>query len=229
VEVVPDGGSAVYGADAVGGVINLITQRGFDGVDFNVREGFGDSYMSTDANITAGRRWSTGSAFITYGYSYHDGIYARDRDYVRDISYDATQPTTLGLGLGRGCGEGSIHDSAGNDHVIVNGAPQLANATPAQVQCDLSKFGMIYPEERRDSVFAGFTQKLNDWLTFDINAYYMNRQDDTDKGIGTSSISTTVGPSNAFYPGTAGLPPGNQTVYYNYQSLPGFDKTSHIE
>src|SRR5580700_9478594 len=33
VEIVPDGGSSIYGADAVGGVINFVTKRHFSGVD----------------------------------------------------------------------------------------------------------------------------------------------------------------------------------------------------
>lgn len=39
VEVLKDGASAIYGADAVAGVVNIITKKGFDGVQASVRYG----------------------------------------------------------------------------------------------------------------------------------------------------------------------------------------------
>ena len=39
VEVVPDGGSAIYGSDAVGGVVNLLLRKNFDGFEASLRFG----------------------------------------------------------------------------------------------------------------------------------------------------------------------------------------------
>src|SRR5690606_37716352 len=39
VEVLKDGASAIYGADAVAGVVNIITKQGFDGAELAVRYG----------------------------------------------------------------------------------------------------------------------------------------------------------------------------------------------
>ncbi len=44
VEVVPDGGSAIYGSDAIGGVINFITRKSFNGIGANARYGFAEDY-----------------------------------------------------------------------------------------------------------------------------------------------------------------------------------------
>ena len=65
VEVLRDGASSVYGADAVGGVVNIITKKDFDGLQFDVdggvsQHGGGDQYsfsgtvgVNTDrANVT---------------------------------------------------------------------------------------------------------------------------------------------------------------------------------
>lgn len=40
IEILSDGASAVYGSDAIGGVINIITRKDFDGIEF--RLGFGE-------------------------------------------------------------------------------------------------------------------------------------------------------------------------------------------
>src|SRR6202011_1324278 len=83
VEIVPDGGSAVYGADAVAGVINFITRSRFDGVAVDGHYGIADNYHQFDTNITAGRDWGTGSLYASYNYTQNDAIYGRDRDYVK--------------------------------------------------------------------------------------------------------------------------------------------------
>lgn len=55
VEVIPDGGSSLYGADAVAGVINFITRRRFDGVQVEGRYGFADNYYQFDVGATVGK------------------------------------------------------------------------------------------------------------------------------------------------------------------------------
>ena len=39
IEILADGASSVYGSDAIAGVINVITKKGFDGAEFNFRRG----------------------------------------------------------------------------------------------------------------------------------------------------------------------------------------------
>jgi iron complex outermembrane receptor protein len=55
VEIVTDGGSATYGSDAVGGVINFITRKRFDGVKVQAHYGFADDYYQLDAGAIVGK------------------------------------------------------------------------------------------------------------------------------------------------------------------------------
>ncbi len=57
IDVVPDGGSAIYGSDAVAGVINFITKSRFNGTQIDTRYGFADSYYEADVNVTVGKTW----------------------------------------------------------------------------------------------------------------------------------------------------------------------------
>lgn len=66
VEIVPDGGSSIYGSDAIGGVISFITRKRFDGVAARARYGFADNYYQFDTSVTAGKDWGSGSAYIAY-------------------------------------------------------------------------------------------------------------------------------------------------------------------
>lgn len=91
VEVVPDGGSAIYGSDAVAGVINFITRKDFKGIEADARYGFGETnYHTFDANVTAGHSWDTGNVFVSYNYSYNSTFFGRDRDYARMYPINVT-------------------------------------------------------------------------------------------------------------------------------------------
>jgi iron complex outermembrane receptor protein len=75
VEVVTEGGSATYGADAVAGVINFITRRKFDGVNVGGSFGFAKNYWQYDGSLTAGKTWENGSAYISYSYNKSDSLF----------------------------------------------------------------------------------------------------------------------------------------------------------
>jgi len=66
IEVLPDGASAIYGADAVAGVINIITRRDFIGAQTNVR--YGGSTEGGADEVTAsqllGKSWTGGTSFL---------------------------------------------------------------------------------------------------------------------------------------------------------------------
>src|SRR5262245_58114803 len=56
-EVVVDGASAVYGSDAVAGVVNLITRKKFDGAETSARYGSGDGIDQKIFSQSYGMTW----------------------------------------------------------------------------------------------------------------------------------------------------------------------------
>ncbi|WP_028110309.1 TonB-dependent receptor [Ferrimonas futtsuensis] len=84
IEVMTDGGSAVYGSDAVAGVVNIITKKGFEGL--TVSGGVGDRQHddgtnSSEFSILAGMSSDKGNLTVSYERQQRDGIYDKDRDY----------------------------------------------------------------------------------------------------------------------------------------------------
>ena len=57
VEVLKDGASAVYGSDAVAGVVNIVLRKDFDG--FEVSAGYGDVTTGSAAETSASAIWGT--------------------------------------------------------------------------------------------------------------------------------------------------------------------------
>lgn len=185
VEIVLDGGSSLYGADAVGGVINFITRKPFDGVEANARYGFGDSYQSSNVSLTAGKTWGSAGAFVSYDYGWHDELYGRDRDFVRRLDYQ------LGLPLDLTCGAGNVSIGAS-----VYALPNLTLGTGNR--CDLSDNRTFYPSEERHSVLAGFNFEPAGPIRFDFRAFYTHRENEGNGGPFTGTA--TIAPVNPFAP-----------------------------
>ncbi len=87
VEVLSDGASAIYGADAVGGVVNVITRKDFNGLETFVR--YGGSTEGGADEVTAsqllGKSWSTGNILLNYEYDDQQGLSALQRVYIPDL------------------------------------------------------------------------------------------------------------------------------------------------
>jgi iron complex outermembrane receptor protein len=83
VEVLKDGASAIYGSDAIAGVVNLITRRNFDGAEASTYLGQydqGDGDKQT-YSMTLGAHNDRGSVQFTAEYSKEDPVWARNRPY----------------------------------------------------------------------------------------------------------------------------------------------------
>jgi len=86
VEVITGGAAAVYGADAIAGVVNLILKKNFEGVQVNVQSGVtqeGDgNESSVNGLIGASFADGRGSVMIGADYSKRDVILSKDRNWV---------------------------------------------------------------------------------------------------------------------------------------------------
>ena len=84
VEVNLDGGSAIYGSDAIGGVINVVLKEGYEGLTFQGRIGSPSENGGDEksGSIVAGITGEKGSLMTVYEHDKKDIIYSRDRDYL---------------------------------------------------------------------------------------------------------------------------------------------------
>jgi iron complex outermembrane recepter protein len=85
IEIVTDGASAIYGSDAVGGVVNIILRSHFDGAESRVQYGSVSTGSMHDVQIgqTFGHDWSGGSAVLSYQYSDQTPLPASSRNYLQ--------------------------------------------------------------------------------------------------------------------------------------------------
>jgi iron complex outermembrane receptor protein len=83
IEVLKDGASAIYGSDAISGVVNVILKRDFEGLEFNVQtgvsgEGDGDE---TNLDVTIGSNSDRGNVVANIQYTNRGEASQADRDF----------------------------------------------------------------------------------------------------------------------------------------------------
>jgi len=91
IEVLKDGASAIYGSDAIAGVVNVITRRNYNGTELAAQYGSstkGDA-QTFDAQVTAGRSGELGNFVFSAGYFKQGDSWLRDRDWSQfALTYD---------------------------------------------------------------------------------------------------------------------------------------------
>lgn len=93
IEVLTDGASAIYGSDAVGGVVNFKMREDYDGAETRLRYGSATTGDLDEIQIgqTFGKAWGNGHALISYEYQKRDELDANDKAFTQD----AIDPTFL--------------------------------------------------------------------------------------------------------------------------------------
>jgi iron complex outermembrane recepter protein len=84
VEVLTDGASAIYGSDAVAGVVNFVLRKDYDGAETGVRYGSvtDGGLRELQAAQSLGMTWNAGGGLLAYEYNHRDALDARDREFA---------------------------------------------------------------------------------------------------------------------------------------------------
>jgi iron complex outermembrane receptor protein len=213
VEIVADGASAIYGSDAVAGVVNLILRRNVEGIEATARYGVGEDYTERQYGLIAGHDWGSGRATISFENGYHTALSGRDRDFFRgDL-------TAVGGGDYRVtlCNPGNITVS-GVSYAIPAGGVTAANRSALVAgtvnRCDNLKIADLVPRQNRNSMAFTFDQELTDSISIFGDGFATKRTFQNRNGGATATL--TVPSTNAFFVAPPGLTPANETVTYSY-------------
>ncbi|KMS56019.1 TonB-denpendent receptor [Novosphingobium barchaimii LL02] len=84
VEIVPDGASAIYGTDAVGGVVNVILKRNYEGATISSTIGGATSGgdFQQQYSVVAGKSWASGNVMAALSYDRNSEINSEDRTFT---------------------------------------------------------------------------------------------------------------------------------------------------
>ena len=101
IEVLKDGASAVYGSDAIGGVVNFILRENYQGAEFAVDYGISDrdDGERKGYSFTFGHTSDRGNITGGVNYNQFDAISSGDRDFSKTATYFSSGA----IGSGRVC------------------------------------------------------------------------------------------------------------------------------
>lgn len=216
-EVVTGGASAVYGSDAIGGVINFIMREDFEGIEARVTGAInseGDGF-ERDLTLTMGGNFDDGraNAVLSVGYFKRDPILTTDRSFSEQVIGDVTDANgnrVLGIGGSSFVPNGRF-TGVPFDPAVIAGIPGLDAALTAAGLNGLTGSGFISGDsglDQRPIVFPDdlFNYTIDNFLQipqerWTVNA--MTHYDVADKatmyldGMFTNS-ETTVAFASAF-------------------------------
>lgn len=191
IDILRDGAAAIYGSDAIGGVINIVLKDDYEGASFKATVGrpSGESGDENGFSVTVGSSGEKGSSLFVFEHKEWEGIRYGTRAPVLNANF--VEPYN----------RSSLYAPEGNYFPVdadgkKNGAWVAGNGSncPADRIVDLGAGGArcgyafldgknFSPARRKDSAFGNFTFNLSDSLTLQTELMALQ---DTTNTAGTS-------------------------------------------
>lgn len=196
VEVIADGASAIYGSDAVAGVINLIPRKGFDGAEVSYRVGAADGYWDYQVAGIVGGGWNGGHAVFAIDHVWNSALTGSERDFVSDdrrsfggangLVTTCARPGTLTIG-------GTAYQLPGGSGLGL----QRSALSPGSNLCDNAKNLALLPEMKRTSMYGYVEQSLGAVKLFG-QGFYSRRDSEAIQQITFNNV--VIPATNPFRP-----------------------------
>lgn len=83
IDILKSASSAIYGSDAVAGVVNIILRDDIEGVEVSAQSGISGESDREQHSVTvvSGGSWDKGNAWVAFGYDKDAGLVASERDF----------------------------------------------------------------------------------------------------------------------------------------------------
>ncbi|HET9626518.1 MAG TPA: TonB-dependent receptor, partial [Kofleriaceae bacterium] len=225
VEVLKDGASAVYGSDAIGGVVNIISRTDLDGSEATAYTGTsqrGDG-LTYDLSFATGMKSAKGHLMVSGGYQDQRPVFAADRAFSREpLAYDYKQRAEL-FGGSTTTPQGRInaraidadHDGHPDPGYVLCGTQ--ADGTPIQYctpdgkggfrpfdsEADLYNFRpetYLYTPSTRYNLYALGDYQLHPRARAFFEASYQNRKSDQQLASETFVDDATISADSIYNP-----------------------------
>ncbi|MBO9604131.1 MAG: TonB-dependent receptor [Novosphingobium sp.] len=201
IDIVADGGSALYGADAISGTVNYVMRAPFTGFEVYGQYGTADGQDSWQTTAIGGYDWGSGGIVVSYQHAHSDRLKASSRPNLYNDDF-----TPYG-------GPGSsTFSSPGN--IIYNGTSYAIPAGQDGSNLTLAEIGAAgsantqniwtgydaVPEFKRDQLAANFRQDITDGIEIYGDGFWSKR--DYNIALFSSSLNsraTLVVPNSNYY------------------------------
>ena len=231
IEVLKDGASAIYGSDAIAGVINVILRKDFRGIEVTTSYGVTEQSDGdeTRASVVAGigdLAKDRYNAMVVVDYFKRDSIFYGDRDYSRN----ADMTSRGGFDLRSPTGSPGTYVQRAGTTPGFTGAVPFPNCPPESIRArgagglecafNFNPFISGIPETERKAVFGRFAWDITPAVQLFVEASYNNNVTDTSAAPTPAGFVLPVGHNSNPYPAA---------VTINYRFLDAGARLNEIE
>ncbi|MET0245901.1 MAG: TonB-dependent receptor [Sphingomonas sp.] len=203
VEVVADGASAIYGSDAISGVVNYVLRKKMNGIELGGRYNFSKYNDEYALSATGGTSWSIGgregSIIVAYEHSERTAIARGKVPYLRQdlrryggadfrIVGNVASPgnpgnivVPSGPGGAPGAPNPAFPEAGGYTYYAIpagtTGIPSVGSLVPNTANLvDRADYEDLLPRSSRDQVVAYLNQELTDTISLYNQTFYNERE-----------------------------------------------------
>ncbi|ESP94451.1 TonB-dependent receptor plug domain-containing protein [Pseudoalteromonas luteoviolacea] len=181
IEILRDGASAIYGSNAIAGVVNIILKKDYDGLGFKLhgadtsRGGGSENGFS----MSFGQVTDKSSVTLIYEHQYQEGLKGGERDHIDGKVNPRRMSTTTPWGNWR------THEADGEFGPWNPGkeCPQenIRDEGEDGKRCtfDFYEGKLYYPERKKDSIFTHFTYNISEELEWYAQSLILRDVTDT--------------------------------------------------
>ncbi|HEL4257370.1 TPA: TonB-dependent receptor [Stenotrophomonas maltophilia] len=194
VEILTDGASAIYGTDAVGGVVNIILRQDFTGYESSLRYGTVTTGNMDEYQVSqsAGWAWDRGRVLASYEFLKQGNLPATDKDFSRNVT---VRPYDLYPGSKR-------------HSLYVDGVQELSDVLTLNLTGSFAKREMdttisgtadetrLFPHTQQFDVFAGLTLELPRQWQARLDAGFGRNEVSYERTTITGSTVSTAPPTD---------------------------------
>ena len=228
VEVLKDGASAIYGSDAIGGVVNIILRKNYNGASIGGTGGI--SSRNDGGTIRGFGTYGFGNldtdkynAFVSIEASKQNNIWSKDRGFLGESDlrgkgfYDTTNGENrpyIGAGPTANSPYGVIRDPATNARQnVVPCDPSLISPNTGLCRYNPLVEQEIQPQIERFNLFGRGQLVFNPSLSAYLELGYFNRKTNANGTLGANNDGGVFNPADPLNPvivhGLMNLPAGH--------------------
>jgi iron complex outermembrane recepter protein len=187
IEILKDGASSIYGADAIAGVVNIVMKKHFDG--FLLETSYGETSRgdmeTANTSLLWGNNFERGSIFMTYTQYQQNGILSRDRDQSANADgrswggIDSRSSATPAARITRANGDVVILNQDQNGNYLDSSDPDNFRLATDEDLYNYSAQTAAYVPNEHESLYASLQWDLSDQIVFFLETSFDSTIADT--------------------------------------------------
>ena len=178
IEVLKDGAAATYGSDAIAGVVNFISRRGFEGLSVDSSySSIEDSDGDYSTNLLWGHKTDSYDVLLSAGYRHRSELHVADRDFAIP-PFNPNIPAQGGFSGSGSPGAYVIPPLTAVPNIFIDpGCEPLGGGIRAsgglpQCQFRFSQYQNLVDREEDYSIYGELNTQLGDVADLHVEGYY---------------------------------------------------------